>query len=114
MCSPSNAARHATETTVKGDKDFTNYGENVTFTATVAQITPRGGGAPTGTVQFILDGGKVGNPVTLDANGRALWSTSGLQVGKHQIVAQYIPTGWGPFCGQHQPASEPYGHRRGL
>jgi Bacterial Ig-like domain (group 3) len=85
----------ATETAVKDDRDVTTYEENATFTATVAQTTPKGGGAPTGTAQFILDGGKVGNPVTLDSNGRALWSTSGLQVGQHQIVAEYIPTGWG-------------------
>src|SRR4030095_6974885 len=83
------------ETTVKDDKAPTRSGESVTFTATVVQKLSRGGGAPTGTVQFILDGGKVGNPVTLDSNGRASWSTSSLQVGKHQIVAQYIPTGWG-------------------
>lgn len=93
----------ATETTVKGDRDFTTYGENVTFTATVAQITPKGGNTPTGTAQFILDGGKVGNPVTLDANGRALWSSSGLQVGQHQMVAQYTPTGWGPFMASTSP-----------
>jgi len=93
----------ATETTVKGDKDFTTYGENATFTATVTQITPKGGSAPTGTAQFILDGGKVGNLVTLDANGRALWSSSGLQVGQHQIVAQYTPTGWGPFMASTSP-----------
>jgi len=93
----------ATETTVKGDRDLTTYGENATFTATVAQITPKGGGAPNGTAQFILDGGKVGNPVTLDANGRALWSSSGLQVGQHQIVAQYTPTGWGPFMASTSP-----------
>jgi hypothetical protein len=84
-----------TETTVKDDKAPTRSGESVTFTATVVQKLSRGGGAPTGTVQFILDGGRIGNPVTLDSNGRASWSTSSLQVGKHQIVAQYIPTGWG-------------------
>ena len=93
----------ATETTVKGDRDFTTYGENATFTATVAQTVSRGAGAPTGTAQFTLDGGKVGTPVMLDANGRALWSSSGLQVGQHQIVAQYIPTGWGPFMASTSP-----------
>jgi hypothetical protein len=84
-----------TETTVKDDKDPTKFGESVTFTATVVQKLSRGGGAPTGTVQFIVDGGKVGNPVTLDANGRASWSTSSLQAGQHQIVAKYTPSGWG-------------------
>lgn len=68
----------ATETTVKGDKDPTKYGESVTFTATVVPTVTRGGGAPAGTVQFILDGSNAGNPVTLDSNGRAAWSTSSL------------------------------------
>jgi hypothetical protein len=85
----------ATKTTVKDDKDPTKYGESVTFTATVAQKESRGGGAPAGTVQFILDGGNAGNPVTLDSNGRASWSTSSLKVGQHQIVAKYTSTGWG-------------------
>jgi hypothetical protein len=80
---------------VKGDKDPSEQGESVGFTATVAQRVSRGGAAPAGSAQFTLDGGKVGNPITLDSGGRALWSSSGLQVGQHQIVAQYIPTGWG-------------------
>jgi len=63
----------------------------------------KGGSAPTGTAQFILDGSQVGNPVMLDTNGRALWSSSGLQVGQHQIVAQYTPTGWGPFMASTSP-----------
>jgi hypothetical protein len=32
----------ATKSTVKGDRDITAYGENATFTATVAQIAPKG------------------------------------------------------------------------
>lgn len=93
----------ATKSTVKGDRDITIYGENATFTATVAEITPKGGGAPTGTVQFILDGGKVGSPVTLDPNARALWSTASLPAGRHQIVAEYTPTGWGGFLASSSP-----------
>ena len=85
----------ATKTTVKDDKDPTRFGESVTFTATVAPTPSRGGGAPAGTVQFILDGGKVGDPVTLDSSGRALWSTSSLPAGKHQVVAKYVPSGFG-------------------
>ena len=95
----------ATETTVKGDKDPSEQGESVGFTATVAQRVSRGGAAPAGSMQFILDGGKVGNPITLDSGGRALWSSSGLQVGQHQIVAQYIPTSWGNlFLASTSPA----------
>jgi hypothetical protein len=84
-----------TETKVKDDKDPSKPGESVTFTATVAPPLPRGEGSPAGTVQFILDGGKVGNPVALDSNGRAAWSTSSLRAGRHLVVAQYIPSGWG-------------------
>lgn len=85
-----------TATTVKDDKDPTQQGESVTFTATVAPTLSRSGqGTPSGAVQFVVDGGKVGNPVALDSTGRAAWSTSSLQAGKHQIVAQYIPSGFG-------------------
>jgi hypothetical protein len=95
----------ATKSTVKGDRDITASGESVTFTATVAQIAPKGGGgAPTGTVQFILDGGNVGSPVALDPNARALWSTASLPVGQHQIAAEYTPTtGWGAFVASRSP-----------
>jgi hypothetical protein len=94
----------ATKSTVKGDRDISTSGENVTFTATVAEIAPKGGGgAPAGTVQFILDGGNVGNPVTLDPSSRALWSTASLPVGQHQIVAEYTPTGWGGFLASRSP-----------
>jgi hypothetical protein len=98
-----------TETTVKDDKDPTKPGENVTFTATVVQKVSRVKGAPTGTVQFILDGNNVGNPVTLDVKGSALWSTSNLslEAGKtqtvHQISAKYIPSGWGSFTSSNSP-----------
>lgn len=85
----------ATETTVKDDMDPTKDGENVTFTAAVVRTLSRDGAAPTGTVQFVVDGGNVGSPVALDSNGQAAWSTSGLQVGKHQIVAKYLPSGFG-------------------
>jgi hypothetical protein len=85
----------ATETAVKADKDPSTQGENVVFTAAVAQKVSRGGSAPAGTAQFILDGSQIGNRIALDQNGRALWNTSSLQVGQHQIAAKYIPTGWG-------------------
>jgi Bacterial Ig-like domain (group 3) len=85
----------ATETTLKADKDPSAEGESVAFTAMVAQKAARGGAAPAGTAQFILDGGQIGNPIALDTNGRALWNTASLQVGQHQIAAKYIPAGWG-------------------
>ena len=94
----------ATDTTVKGDKDSSKPGESVTFSATVAQRVSRGGGIPSGSAQFTVDGAKVGNPILLDSSGRAQWSTSSLQVGQRQIVAQYIPAGWrAPFTASTSP-----------
>jgi hypothetical protein len=88
----------ATKTSVKGDRDTTTYGENATFTATVAQMMPATAAVAAGTVQFLLDGSKAGGAVTLDNAGRAQWSTTNLPVGPHKIAAAYIPaaaTGWG-------------------
>lgn len=84
-----------TVTVVKDDEDPTKSGEKVTFTATVAQKLSRGGSAPAGTVQFILDGAAAGDPVALDENGRASWTTSNLKVGQHQVAAKFAPSGWG-------------------
>ncbi len=67
-----------TTTTVIDDADPTQVGETVTFTATVARTASGGKGVPTGTVQFMLDGAKVGRPVALDQKGRATWETSRL------------------------------------
>jgi hypothetical protein len=79
----------STKTTVTDDENPTQVGEWVTFTATVAALSSKG--APTGTVQFTLDGAKVGGPVKLDSNGRATWETSRLKVGNHRIAASYSP-----------------------
>ena len=80
-----------TITTVNDDKDPTQIGEPVTFTATVASKGPRSKEALTGAVQFAVDGSRVGQPVKLDSQGRATWKTSSLKVGKHGVTASYIP-----------------------
>jgi len=83
---------------VSDDKDPTKPEEPVTFTAivvrntTVARRELRGKGVLTGTVQFTLDGSKVGAPVKLDSKGRATWETSRLKVGTHRVAASYIPS----------------------
>jgi subtilisin family serine protease len=78
----------ATTTTVYDHRDPTEVEEVVTFTATVQA----GNGVPTGMVQFSLDGAKAGPPVKLDAQGQAMWKTSGLKVGRHKVAATYIPS----------------------
>jgi hypothetical protein len=82
----------STTTTVNDDKDHTQVGDSVTFTATVARRASSGGGVPTGTIQFTLDDSEVGAPIELDSNGRATWKTSSLKVGNHQVAASYIPS----------------------
>jgi len=82
----------STTTTMTADQDSTQIGEWVTFTAIVAPNASASRRIPTGTVQFILDGAKVGKPVKLDSKGRATWETSRLKVGTHRVAASYIPS----------------------
>ncbi|HLW71302.1 MAG TPA: Ig-like domain-containing protein [Candidatus Binataceae bacterium] len=103
-----------TETKVRSDDDESKQGKPVTFVATVAQKLPRGFSIPGGSVQFVLDGKDVGKPLSLDAKGKALWRTSSLPVGRHEIVAKYIPTGWGgPFLPSTSPARKHRVENRG-
>lgn len=81
----------STTITVSDNEDPTQVGAPVTLTATVARTAAGGQGTPAGTVQFVLDGSKVGAPVKLDSNGRATWKTSILKAGSHQVAARYIP-----------------------
>ena len=60
------------------------YGLNVTMTATVASSTT---GVPTGTIKF-LDNGNIIGSATL-SNGVATFTSAGLSVGTHVIVAVY-------------------------
>jgi lysyl endopeptidase len=81
----------STRTTVTDDGNPTQIGESVEFTAIVMPISSTTTGIPTGTIQFTIDGSKVGTPVKLDAKGHAKWETSRLKVGKHRVAASYIP-----------------------
>jgi hypothetical protein len=61
-------------------------GQNSTFTATVAALSP-GSGVPTGTIQFVLDGNNFGSAIPL-INGTASISMS-FEPGSHVIEAIY-------------------------
>lgn len=82
----------STTTIMTDDRETTQVGEWVTFTAVVAPSASASRRIPTGTVQFLLDGTKVGEPVKLDAKGRATWETSRLKAGTHRVEARYIPS----------------------
>jgi len=76
----------ATTTTVQSNLNPSKYGQQVTFTANVAE-TGGGAGTPIGTVQF-FDGATSLGSGTL-AGGVATLPTSSLSVGSHSITARY-------------------------
>ncbi len=63
------------------------YGTAVTFTATV---TTNGSLAPTGTVNFLDGGVKIGSATLTGTTGVATFTTSSLAVGSHTITAAYL------------------------
>jgi hypothetical protein len=82
----------STSTTVTDDKDPTRVEEPVIFTAIVTRVSQGAKGVPSGTIQFMLDGYKAGDPVRLDGQGRAVWKTSTLKPGIHNVSASYTPS----------------------
>jgi hypothetical protein len=76
----------ATTTTVASSANPSVSNQNITFTATV---NPAGGGTPTGTVQFVIDSGNAGGPVSLNRGVATSGSISSLAVGSHSIQAIY-------------------------
>ena len=80
-----------TTTTVASDLNPAVLGQSVTFTATVSANVPSFN-VPTGSVQFVVDGGNSGSPVSLDGNGQATLTTSSLGVGSHTVDAHFLGT----------------------
>ena len=79
-----------TATFVSASKDTTKSKEPVTFTALVVRKFSTGTGALAGAVEFTVDGEKIGQ-VKLEADGRAILTTSSLKVGQHKVAATFIP-----------------------
>jgi hypothetical protein len=77
-----------TAITVSGNPTPINAQMN--FTATVARLAA-GGQTPTGTVQFMLNGEKMGEPVRLDARGTAGWKAANRKPGEYRLSARYLP-----------------------
>ncbi|TDC20740.1 Ig-like domain repeat protein [Streptomyces sp. 8K308] len=76
-----------TTTTVTPAPDPSSLGQTVTFTATVAPVSP-GAGTPTGTVTFFVSGGPTLTG-TLGAGGVATASTAVLPPGTYTVAATY-------------------------
>jgi hypothetical protein len=77
----------ATTTTLASSQNPSQAGQPVTLTATVA-ASVAGAATPTGSVTF-RDGATVLGTSTLDASGRAVFTTSALAAGSHSITAEY-------------------------
>jgi streptogramin lyase len=75
-----------TTTTLVSSLNPSNFGQSVTFTATVAPVAP-GAGTPTGTVTF-LDGAATLGTASLSL-GSATFTTSSLSAGLHAIAVSY-------------------------
>ncbi|HYL76326.1 MAG TPA: Ig-like domain repeat protein [Bryobacteraceae bacterium] len=75
-----------TATTVASSQNPSDFGQSVTFTATISPVAP-GAGTPTGAVTF-LDGGSPIGSGTL-SGGLASFTTSALAVGNHTITTTY-------------------------
>ena len=74
-----------TVTTLTNTPDPSNYGQSITFTATVSNGTPA---PPTGAVKLVLGSTTLGTG-TLNSSGVATFATSALPAGTDEITASY-------------------------
>jgi hypothetical protein len=77
----------STATALSSSVNPSAYGQQVTFTVTVTTRAP-GTGTPTGDVTF-WDGGTAVGTGTLDASGKATFTTSDLMAGSHSMTVDY-------------------------
>ena len=86
--SPQVVNQASTTTTLDSAPNPSVTGETVTFTASVAPVSP-GAGTPTGTVDFLEGSTTLASSVTLNGSDQATFTTSSLAVGSHTITANY-------------------------
>ena len=86
-----NLRLNSTTVQLTRNKGHTHTGETLVVTAIVAPLTA-GRPMPRGTVTFLIDNAVVSQPVSLDGEGRASFSTSTLKIGEYKIRANYNPT----------------------
>jgi hypothetical protein len=79
----------STTTTLSASGSNVLYGTNISFSVTVAPAT--GNTVPSGSVAF-TDGSTVLGTASLDASGKATYSTTTLAVGSHSVIASYAGT----------------------
>ncbi|MBI3411311.1 MAG: Ig-like domain repeat protein [Planctomycetes bacterium] len=101
--SASQLVQDGSSTTVISSPNPSNFGQSVTFTATITAVDS-GAGTPTGTVTFTEGANTLASGVAVDGSGHASFSTSGLGVGSHTITATFTGTnGWQDSSGNTAP-----------
>lgn len=75
-----------TTTTLTTSTTSLTVGEPLTVSAVVAAS----GEKPRGSVQFFMEGGKMGGPVMLNDSGQALLEVQNLEIGTYRIQAAYL------------------------
>lgn len=85
-------SKAAVEVTLAATDSTTVTGEAVGLTATVAVQAP-GGGTPHGTVQLLVDGSPVGDPVALTNGSATFEPLTSLTAGDHVLAASYSGSG---------------------
>jgi len=90
---------NATSTAVTSAPNPSNFGQSVTFTASVTS----GAGIPSGTVKFADGATTLAAAVTVNASGIATFSTSALAAGSHTITATF--TGGAAWAGSSGTAA---------
>jgi hypothetical protein len=79
-----------TNTRVSVSTDGRNT-ESVMLTAVVLRKALNAKGVPAGSVQFFVDGKRIGEPVKLNRAGRANLRAVNIAQGKHVVTAGYTP-----------------------
>ena len=89
--SPQVVNKASSSTTVTSTANPSVFGQAVTFTATIAAVSP-GAGTPTGTVTFTEGAATLAATVAI-TSGQATFTTSSLSVATHTITASYSGDG---------------------
>ena len=91
----------ATTTTLSSSANPSTTGQDVQVSATVSANAP-GGGTPTGSVSFVVDGSAQSAALQ---NGVATLDLPSLTTGTHTITASYNPTGYGYDTNDFDPST---------
>jgi len=81
----------STATSLIDKIDASRPGDWVVFTAFVAPNASDAKVRPSGAVQFAVDGVPVGEPVKVDAKGRAVWKVSKREIDSKKVTASFVP-----------------------